>query len=149
VKYGFSEQSPQFIYSIENNNSNIRIWGVVMKTLKKLSFYLFIISMIVLIVCAAIPINSTSASVRKVTPWKGNSGRIVSIHGSGFSSGDVVVKFGKAESPYVNAINDKNVKVAVPEKDVTDPNPVEVTVYIDGILIPSDMEFYYWSKGGK
>jgi hypothetical protein len=118
-----------------------------MKRAKRLGLTLFVIFILLLILFAVIPMNTTAPSAKKVTPWKGNTGKSVTIHGSGFKSGEVTVKFGQAQVEYIKIVNDKNIKVTVPEKDATDPDNVKVTVYIDGILIPGDLWFYYWPKG--
>ncbi len=118
-----------------------------MKSAKRLGLSLMIILILFLIICAAVPLNTTAPSVKKITPWKGNAGKTVTIHGEGLSSGPIMVKFGNAQAENIKVINDKNIKVEVPEKMPTDPDYVKVIVYIDGIPVPGDLEYYYWPKG--
>ena len=88
-----------------------------------------------------------AATVDKITPSKGKVGRTVVVHGSGFKAGPVTVKFGQSPAEGVKTLDDKKIKVIVPEKNVLDPNPVKVTVTVAGVPALGDAEFLYHAPG--
>jgi maltose-binding protein MalE len=115
--------------------------------LKKLVI-LSIIVMLVAIGFSAMTMNVSAGNVDKITPSKGKAGRSVVIHGSGFGGGGVQVNFGDNPADKIEVKNDKNVKVTVPLKDVTDPDPIVfVYVWINGIPVPGEHTFEYVDKG--
>ncbi len=102
---------------------------------------------LVSVVFVAVPMNVGAATVDQITPSKGKVGKTAVIHGSELKGGTVVVKFGKSVAQDVTVLNDRTVKVTVPNRDALDPNPVKVTVTVDGVPAMGDLEFYYDPPG--
>jgi hypothetical protein len=76
-----------------------------------------------------------AATVNKITPGKGKVGNTAVVHGSGFSGGVVTVKFGRslAHDVVVPGGADRLIRLKVPLRDALDPNPVNVTVLVNGV----------------
>lgn len=103
-----------------------------------------VVLVLLLMILAVAPANAAAANVGKITPSKGKAGRSVVIHGSGLKGQTVEVKFGDVPGSDVRARNGKTIKVTVPEKDATDPDPIVlVTVIVDGITAEGDLIFEY------
>ena len=102
----------------------------------------------VLLAVAVIPTNAsaTGPAVDRITPSKGKAGNPAVIHGSDLRGNTVVVKFGEDEVKDVKVLNPKTIKVTIPERDVTDPGPIFITVWLDGIPIPNELLFEYRVK---
>ena len=98
-------------------------------------------------ILAAVPMKVSASSVTRITPSKGKVGNTAVIHGSELTGSSVVVKFGQSEAQDVKPLNDKAIKVTIPNRHATDPNPVKVTVTIDGASATGDLEFLYDPPG--
>lgn len=77
--------------------------------------------------------NVTAPSVRSITPSKGRVGNTAVIHGEGFRGATVAVKFGNATVQDMDIPNDKTIKVTIPTRDARDPDPVLVTITVNGL----------------
>lgn len=84
-------------------------------------------------VLTVVPLNASAPSVRSITPSKGKVGNTAVIHGEGFQGGTVTVKFGSAAVQDMDIPNDKTIKVTIPNRDARDPDPVTVTVTVNGV----------------
>lgn len=104
--------------------------------------------LMIMLAIAVIPINASAAgpTVDKITPSKGKAGNPAVIHGKDLRGNVIVVKFGDVPAKEVKVVNPKIIKVTIPEKDATDPDPIFVTVEIDGIPIPEELWFEYRIK---
>lgn len=96
---------------------------------------------------AALPVEVNAPSTEKITPSKGKVGQTVVIHGSGLKSASTAVKFGSSPASNVEAVNNKTVKLTVPNRNALDPNPVQVTVTVDGVPAAGDLLFFYDPPG--
>lgn len=96
---------------------------------------------------AAIPMKVNAAEVTKITPSKGKVGNTAVIHGSALSGSGFVVKFGQSQVQDVKPLNDKAIRITIPNRHAIDANPVKVTVTIDGNPATGDLEFLYDPSG--
>lgn len=81
---------------------------------------------------AVLPMKASAAHVDSITPSRGMVGKPAIIHGSGLKAGPVVVRFGSVPADEVEVLNDKTIKVTIPQKDARDPDPLPVKVDVDG-----------------
>ncbi len=98
------------------------------------------------VVFATVPVKVNAAVVRNLGPKRGKPGLPVNIIGEGFAGHGIQVKFGSAPAS-ATAVNDKVVRTEVPQKNLLDPNPVKVTVFVDGAQVMGDIDFLYDPPG--
>ncbi|UCH89055.1 MAG: IPT/TIG domain-containing protein [Thermoplasmata archaeon] len=110
--------------------------------MRKLTTVGLVLIMLIL-VCVAIPMNASAASITKITPDKGKAGRTTIIHGVELEGNTVHVRFGQSEMVMGELLNFKTIKVTVPEKNPTDPEEVPVFVWIDKRPVPGIIWFEY------
>jgi len=79
-----------------------------------------------------LPMKASAAHVDSITPSRGMVGKPAIIHGSELKAGPVVVLFGSVPADEVHVLNDKTLKVTIPQKDARDPDPLPVKVDVDG-----------------
>src|SRR3972149_4836302 len=90
------------------------------------------------------------ATVKRITPSRGQVGKVAIIHGEGLRGSSVTVEFGLAPATEVKAPNDRPVRVRTPPQAPRDPGPlVLVTVYVDGIPADGELFFEYFEPGPK
>ncbi len=93
---------------------------------------------------------ATGATVKGITPRRGQAGKVAIVHGEALRGNSVKVTFGSVPATDVEVPNDRTVRVRVPEKDPSDPDPVVmVTVYVDGIPAEGELFFEYFEPGPK
>lgn len=88
---------------------------------------------LVTVAFVAIPMKVNAPNITQITPSKGMVGKPTIIHGSQLKGNTVTVRFGEAEARDVKSLNDKAIKVTIPVKNALDPDPLMVTVTVDGV----------------
>lgn len=88
---------------------------------------------LITIVFATVPMRVSAPIITKITPSKGMVGKPAIIHGTDLRGSTLVIKFGRSEAQEIESLNDKAIKVTIPNKDARDPDPLTVTVTVDGV----------------
>lgn len=101
---------------------------------------------LITLVFSAMPVKVNAAVVRNLGPKRGKPGLPVNIIGEGLAGHSIQVKFGSAPAS-ATAVNDKVIRTEVPQKNLLDPNPVKVTVFVDGVQVLGDIDFLYDPPG--
>ncbi|UCE28722.1 MAG: IPT/TIG domain-containing protein [Candidatus Bathyarchaeota archaeon] len=102
---------------------------------------------LVTMVFASTLTNAYAANVDSITPSKGKIGNVAVIHGNGLKGGAIKVKFGSADPVPATASSDKVGKCTIPNKHATDPDPVPIKIFVDGVLVSDDLTFEYDPAG--
>lgn len=97
---------------------------------------------------AAMPMEVSAPSVTRITPSKGMVGKTLVVHGSDLRGNNIVVRFGTAKAQEGEPINDKAIKVTIPNKNALDPDPIKVTVTVDGVSA-GEVPFSYKILGAE